>query len=85
MIEPKPGPTPNEDARERTEAHNLARQGLTKCMSCGEVFPTEKMTVLRVEFRPAVKRDKVRSRTVGKLCPECREEHPLWNLPTSYV
>jgi hypothetical protein len=75
-----------EEAERRIEAHNLAAEGKTRCDTCGCIGPTGDFTVLRAEFKSIRKpRQLKRTRTVRKLCPECLDADPIWNLPEKYI
>jgi len=51
------------------------------CSKCGAKTEREDLTVLRLSFLTMGTGPKVKkSRTLGWLCENCIEIHPLWNL-----
>lgn len=52
------------------------------CTSCGRETPKKHLTAKRVDFSTYGRNSKrLRTRTVGRLCPECRDKDPAWNQP----
>ena len=52
------------------------------CSNCGKETNKRHLTAKRVEFSTYGKGSKrLRTRTVGRLCPDCRDSDPVWNMP----
>ena len=52
------------------------------CSKCGEETAKKHLTAKRVEFSTYGKGSKrLRTRTVARLCPDCRDNDPVWNQP----